>query len=135
MRVSLRIVGTAEGRGCWARQDVRERTSRMLVGKQDWGLMVARRITRRNAKEKKKQGRNRVRLLRGSLMGRIGAGGEPLGAGGGVGDGEGDADEVVVVGAAEEIAFWLEIGADLDFELCGDGADGFAESGVGEALH
>jgi hypothetical protein len=57
MRVSLRIVGTAEGRGCCARQDgVEDRRSRMQIGKQDGTLMVARRITRRYAKEKKKQG-------------------------------------------------------------------------------
>ncbi len=51
------------------------------------------------------------------------------------GDGDADADEVVVVGAAEEVAFGFEVGADFDFEWCGDGADGFAEGGVGEALH
>src|SRR5258708_12019899 len=51
------------------------------------------------------------------------------------GDGDADADEVVVVGAAEEVALGLEVGADLDFELRGDGADGVAEGGVVEAFH
>ena len=51
------------------------------------------------------------------------------------GDGDADADEVVVVGAAEEVALGLEVGADFDVEFCGDGADGFAEGGVGEAFH
>ena len=51
------------------------------------------------------------------------------------GDGDSDADEVVVVGAAEEVALGFEIGADLDLEWCCDSADGVAEGGVGEAFH
>ncbi len=51
------------------------------------------------------------------------------------GDGDADADEVVVVGAAEEVALGFEVGAYLDFEWRGDGADGVAEGGVGEAFH
>lgn len=51
------------------------------------------------------------------------------------GDGNADADEVVVVGAAEEIAFGLEIGADFDIEFLGDCACGGSEGGIVEAFH
>ena len=50
-------------------------------------------------------------------------------------DGNADADEVVVVGSAEEPALGFEVGADFDLVLGGDGADGLAEGGVGETLH
>ncbi len=51
------------------------------------------------------------------------------------GDGDADADEVVVVGAAEEVAFGFEVRTDFDFELGGDGADCVSQGGVGEAFH
>jgi hypothetical protein len=47
------------------------------------------------------------------------------------GNGDADADEVVVVGSAEEPALGFEVGADFDFELGRDCADDFSEGGVG----